>query len=92
MCIRDRSRREAGQASDALACLNEARELAVAIGSHWMAWRILAALAGMSDAAEASQMRAEGRAIIASIEDNISSPVLRHSFHNRPDVHDLAHI
>ena len=86
------ARREAGRGDDALVCLNEALDVADSIGSHCMAWRILAALADLSSGAEADQLRVKARAIIDLIENSISSPVLRHSFHNRPDVHDLAHI
>ena len=87
------AQQQAGQESDAVASLDEARELAAAIGSRWMEWRILAALASLSSPAEAKELRGRARAIIDGIEQHISDPaLLRQSFHNRPDIHSLAHV
>ena len=86
------ARQQAGMESDALAYLHEAGELATAIGSHWMEWRILAALSSLSPQVEAKELCARARLIVESIERNISDPALRQSFHNRPDIHALAHV
>ena len=71
------AQQQAGQESDAVASLDEARELAAAIGSRWMEWRILAALASLSSPAEAKELRGRARAIIDGIEQHISDPALR---------------
>lgn len=86
------ARQQAGLESDALANLHEARDLAAAIGSRWMEWRILATMASLSSQADAKNLCDRAKAIIDGIEQNISDPALRASFHNRPDVHSLAHV
>jgi tetratricopeptide (TPR) repeat protein len=79
-----------GHIDTAQAALAEARAEAEAMGARRMLWQILAALAEIESrrghVAEAENLRAQAREVIAFIADHAGTPDLRTSFLNLPDV------
>jgi ATP/maltotriose-dependent transcriptional regulator MalT len=78
------------ETEEAQARLAEARAEAEAMGARRMLWQILAALAEIESrrghVAEAENLRAQAREVIAFIADHAGTPELRASFLNLPDV------
>jgi class 3 adenylate cyclase/tetratricopeptide (TPR) repeat protein len=76
-----------GRADEARASLLDARTEADARGSRWMLWQIMAALADVSENTnEAAGLRTQARIIVDDIAHHVSSPSLRESFLNCPEV------
>jgi tetratricopeptide (TPR) repeat protein len=78
--------RNLGQPESGQACLREAREVAEAIGSRRMLWRVLFALSQLEpDPTEAEHLHQQARQVVDDIADH--TPVdLRASFLALPDV------
>ncbi len=77
----------------ARACWREACAEAETIGSRWMLWQILAALASLEpDAAQAEAMRQRARETLNYIGQHISDPGLRASFYDMPAVRDHSRL
>jgi DNA-binding SARP family transcriptional activator len=78
------------QTDAARACWREARAEADAIGSRWMLWQILAALAALDpDPGQAEALRQRAREMLKTIGQHISDPELRASFYDLPAVRNL---
>jgi tetratricopeptide (TPR) repeat protein len=78
------------QTDAARACWREARAEAEAIGSRWMLWQILAALAPLeSDPVQAEAMRQRARETLKYIGQHISDPGLRTLFYDLLAVRNL---
>jgi hypothetical protein len=76
----------------ARACWSEARDEAEAIGSRWMLWQILAALAQVEcDPVQATELRRQAQAVVESISSHIRDLELRASFFNLPQVQMTMH-
>jgi multidrug resistance efflux pump len=79
------------QTDAAQACWREARAEAEAIGSRWMLWQILAALASLEpDPVQAEAMRQRARETLIYIAQHISDSELRASFYDSPAMRNLV--
>jgi tetratricopeptide (TPR) repeat protein len=80
----------AGDQDAARQCFMEARAEAEAIGTRWMLWQILAALAELEDdPAEAGLLRAQARGIVETIAQCMSDVEMKDAFLGLPAVTPL---
>ncbi len=78
------------QTDAARQCFREAREVAEALGSQRMLWRVLFALSRLeADPIEAQRLHQQAREILEYIANHAGSPALQTSFLNRPEVRDV---
>ena len=79
--LKGQAHRMNGEQGLAKAAFEQARLAAEALGSRWLLWQILAALAGLeSDDAKSAAVKAQSRQIIQSMADHIHGEEMRSGF------------
>ncbi|HTP00452.1 MAG TPA: hypothetical protein VMJ64_03695, partial [Anaerolineales bacterium] len=91
LLLKGRAHRANGEAAEARESFGAARLAAEAVGSRWLTWQSLAALAQVeSDPQQAAACRSQGQGLVQFIADHIGENELREAFLMSPAARALT--